>query len=86
MLAEVVPLLFGLDVLRGHLTIFPIPLAEAALFDPPWKRTVGAAATEAASDGTALTILGADDGRHRFRRESIAAAPWARHIGGLAGH
>lgn len=61
MLAEVVPLLFGLDVLRGHLTIFPIPLAEAGLFDLPWKRTVGAAATEAVSDGTALTVLGADD-------------------------
>jgi beta-glucosidase len=29
-----VPLIFGLDVLHGHHTIFPIPLAEACAFDP----------------------------------------------------
>ncbi len=57
MLAEIVPLLFGLDVLRGYLTILPIPLAEAGLFDLLWERTVGAA-IEAAGDGTALTALG----------------------------
>jgi hypothetical protein len=36
-LAEVVPLLFGLDVLRGHLTIFPIPLAEAGFVRSPME-------------------------------------------------
>ena len=29
-----IPLLFGFDVIHGHRTIFPIPLGEAALFDP----------------------------------------------------
>jgi len=29
-----VPLLLGLDVVHGHRTIFPVPLAEACLFDP----------------------------------------------------
>ena len=29
-----IPLIFGLDVLHGHRTIFPIPLAEAGAFDP----------------------------------------------------
>src|SRR5881394_2462591 len=29
-----VPLLFGLDVIHGYRTTFPIPLGEAASFDP----------------------------------------------------
>ncbi len=50
------PLLFTLDVLHGYETIFPIPLAEAAAFDPAlWERTARAAAAEAAADGIALT-------------------------------
>ena len=52
-----IPLLFGLDILHGHKTIFPIPLAEAAAFDPIlWERTARAAAIEAADDGIALTF------------------------------
>jgi beta-glucosidase len=52
-----IPLLFGLDVLHGHRTIFPIPLAEAGVFDPLlWERTARAAALEAAGDGIALTF------------------------------
>ncbi len=52
-----IPLLFGVDVLHGHKTIFPIPLAEAGLFDPAlWERTARAAAAEAAADGVALTF------------------------------
>ncbi|PWB90140.1 beta-glucosidase [Methylocystis sp. MitZ-2018] len=52
-----IPLLFGLDVLHGHKTIFPIPLAEAGLFDPLlWERTARAAAIEAAGDGITLTF------------------------------
>ena len=35
-----IPLVFGFDVLHGHRTIFPIPLAEAGSFDPAlWERT-----------------------------------------------
>src|SRR6185312_14773673 len=29
-----IPLLIGLDVIHGHRTLFPVPLAETALFDP----------------------------------------------------
>jgi beta-glucosidase len=52
-----IPLLFGLDVIHGHHTIFPVPLAEACLFDPAlWEKTARAAAQEAAEDGVALTF------------------------------
>ncbi|MBB4198218.1 beta-glucosidase [Rhodoblastus sphagnicola] len=52
-----IPLLFGCDVLHGHNTVFPIPLAEAGLFDPDiWARTARAAAGEAAADGADLTF------------------------------
>ncbi|MBV8974571.1 MAG: beta-glucosidase, partial [Sinobacteraceae bacterium] len=52
-----IPLLIGLDVIHGHRTIFPVPLAEAGLFDPDmWERTARAAAAEAAADGVSLTF------------------------------
>ena len=52
-----IPLLFGLDVLHGHRTIFPAPLAETGAFDPDlWTRTACAAAQEAAEDGVSLTF------------------------------
>ncbi|MGO8739190.1 glycoside hydrolase family 3 N-terminal domain-containing protein [Rhodoblastus sp.] len=52
-----IPLFFGVDVLHGHRTVFPIPLAEAGLFDPVyWERTARAAAREAAADGADLTF------------------------------
>src|SRR5665213_3186230 len=52
-----IPLLIGLDIIHGHRTLFPIPLAEAALFDPQaWELTAREAATEAASDGLAMTF------------------------------
>src|SRR5580692_3979223 len=35
-----IPLLIGLDVVHGHRILFPIPLGEAALFDPEmWTLT-----------------------------------------------
>jgi len=52
-----IPLLIGLDVIHGHRTLFPIPLAEAGLFDPPtWERTARESALEAAADGLAMTF------------------------------
>jgi beta-glucosidase len=52
-----IPLFFGLDVLHGHKTIFPVPLAEAGLFDPDlWERAARAASVEAARDGISLTF------------------------------
>ena len=52
-----IPLLIGFDVLHGHKTIFPIPLAEAASFDPPlWERSAREAAIEAAAGGINMTF------------------------------
>ncbi len=47
-----IPLLFGYDVIHGHRTIFPVPLALASSFDPDLiKQTAHVAAGEAADDG-----------------------------------
>jgi beta-glucosidase len=52
-----IPLLIGLDIIHGHRTLFPVPLAEAASFDPAaWALTAREAATEAAADGLAMTF------------------------------
>ena len=52
-----IPLLIGLDVIHGHRTLFPVPLGEAAAFDPAlWAATARAAAREAAADGVHLTF------------------------------
>jgi beta-glucosidase len=35
-----IPLLIAFDVIHGHRTLFPVPLGEAALFDPEaWALT-----------------------------------------------
>ncbi len=47
-----IPLLFGLDVIHGHDTTFPVPLALAASFDPDIvQQACRVAATEARADG-----------------------------------
>src|SRR5580692_5816724 len=52
-----IPLLIGLDVVHGHRILFPIPLGEAALFDPDtWALTAREAAKEAAAEGLAMTF------------------------------
>ena len=52
-----IPLLIGLDIIHGHRTLFPIPLAEAGLFDPEaWALTAREAAREAAADGLAMSF------------------------------
>lgn len=52
-----IPLLMGFDVVHGHRTIFPIPLGEAAAFDPDlWERTARQAAAEASADGLNMTF------------------------------
>ena len=52
-----IPLLIGLDVIHGHRTLFPIPLAEAGVFDPQvWAGTARESAMEAAADGLAMTF------------------------------
>ena len=52
-----IPLFFGLDVIHGFRTIFPIPLAEAGAFDPAlWQATARHAAEEAVAAGLDLTF------------------------------
>jgi len=47
-----VPLLFAYDVIHGFRTVFPVPLGEAAAFDPALaERCARAAAVEAAAHG-----------------------------------
>jgi beta-glucosidase len=52
-----IPLIFGYDIIHGHRTIFPIPLGEAAAFDPGlWERTARIAALEGAAEGLNMTF------------------------------
>jgi beta-glucosidase len=52
-----IPMLFAADVIHGFRTIFPVPLAEAASFDPELaRRTARAAAIEASAAGIDLTF------------------------------
>jgi len=52
-----IPLLIGLDIIHGHRTLFPIPLAEAGIFNETlWERTAREAAREGAADGLAMTF------------------------------
>ena len=49
-----IPLLFGQDVIHGHRTIFPVPLALAASFDPAAAEVAArTGAEEARADGLA---------------------------------
>ncbi len=49
-----IPILFGLDVIHGHRTTFPVPLAIAASWDPEAAETVArVGAEEARADGIA---------------------------------
>ncbi|MEF3366170.1 glycoside hydrolase family 3 N-terminal domain-containing protein [Methylocystis sp. 9N] len=71
-----VPLLFGLDVLHGHRTIFPIPLAEAGAFDESlWEHTARVAAFEAANEGVCLTFAPMLDVARDPRWGRIAEGP-----------
>ena len=52
-----IPLLVGLDVIHGQRTIAPVPLAQAASFDPALVRDLAAlAAAEARSGGVTWTF------------------------------
>ena len=47
-----IPLIFAADIIHGHRTIFPVPLAEVASFEPELaRRTAEVAAFEAAGAG-----------------------------------
>jgi beta-glucosidase len=52
-----IPLLFGFDVIHGYRTIFPIPLGEAATWDPvAVERNAAIAAKEARASGVHWTF------------------------------
>src|SRR5262249_39691483 len=76
-----IPLFFGYDVIHGHRTVFPIPLAEAAAFDPAlWERSARVAALESAAEGLMLTFAPmldvSRDPRGGRISESAGEAPW----------
>lgn len=57
-----IPLLFGADVIHGMRTVFPIPLGEAASFEPDLaERTARATAIEATAAGVHWTFAPAVD-------------------------
>jgi beta-glucosidase len=52
-----IPLIFGFDVIHGYRTIFPVPLGEAASWDPSAaERSAYVAATEARAAGLQWTF------------------------------
>ena len=52
-----IPLLFMLDVIHGHRTVFPCPLGQGATFDPDLTEQAAAIqAEEAAADGVHVTF------------------------------
>jgi beta-glucosidase len=68
-----IPLVFGLDVIHGFWTTFPIPLAQAAGFDPEAARLDGeVSAREARSNGVHWTFSPMMDVTHEPRWGRIA--------------
>jgi beta-glucosidase len=76
-----IPLLFTLDVIHGHRTIFPLPLGLACSWDLELVRACARlAATEAAADGIALNwapVLDVTwDARWGRAAEGVGEDPW----------
>lgn len=68
-----IPLLFGLDIIHGCWTTFPIPLAQAASFDPAvTERDAEVSAQEARSNGVHWTFSPMMDVTHEPRWGRIA--------------
>jgi len=71
-----IPLIFGLDVIHGFRTVFPIPLAEACTWDEAlWERTAGIAAREARANGIHWTYAPMIDISRDARWGRIAESP-----------
>ena len=52
-----IPVIFGLDVIHGYKTIFPVPLGEAASWDPATvQNDASISASEATADGIKWTF------------------------------
>ncbi|MGW7082970.1 glycoside hydrolase family 3 N-terminal domain-containing protein [Streptomyces sp. NPDC054871] len=68
-----IPLLFGLDVIHGLWTTFPIPLAQASSFDPEvGRRDAEVSAKESRSNGVHWTFSPMMDVTHEPRWGRIA--------------
>jgi beta-glucosidase len=68
-----IPLIFGLDVIHGYVTNFPIPLAQASSFDPSVAATdARIAAAEARASGQHWTYAPMMDVTHEPRWGRIA--------------
>ncbi|EMR03018.1 glycoside hydrolase family 3 N-terminal domain-containing protein [Cesiribacter andamanensis] len=82
-----IPLLFGYDVIHGHRTIFPIPLAEAASWDLEMiEKSARLAAKEAAASGLHWTFNPMVDVARDPRWGRIAeGAGEDPYLGGLIG-
>jgi len=71
-----IPLIFGLDVIHGYRTTFPIPLAMAASFDTGLiERCARIAATEATADGICWNFAPVADISRDPRWGRIAEGP-----------
>jgi beta-glucosidase len=76
-----IPLLFGRDVIHGHRTVFPIPLGQAASWDPELVRQAAEiTAREATADGVKWTFTPmvdvSRDPRWGRIAESFGEDPW----------
>lgn len=80
-----IPLIFAADVIHGHRTVFPVPLAEAASFDPALaERTARAAATEASAAGIDWTFAPmVDIARDQRWGRAVEGAGEDVHLGSL---
>jgi len=68
-----IPLIFGLDVIHGYRTLFPIPLAQSCSWDPELvEKAARVAAVEASSSGVRWTFAPMLDLTHDPRWGRIA--------------
>lgn len=82
-----IPLLFGRDVIHGYHTIFPIPLGQAASWDPALiERAARIAASEASSEGIRWTFAPMVDITRDPRWGRIAESPGEDpYVAGIVG-
>src|SRR5215467_191962 len=82
-----IPLLFGRDVVHGYRTIFPIPLGQAASWDPALiEQAARTAATEASAEGIRWTFAPMLDIARDPRWGRIAESPGEDpYIAGVVG-
>ena len=84
-----IPFITGRDVIHGHLTVFPIPLGQAASWNPDTVRSgCRAAAVEASADGVHWTfspmIDVSRDPRWGRMAESYGESPYLNAVLGVA--